>query len=172
MPLYKYLEFFPILEEGVYVAPSADVIGQVILKKDSSVWHQSVLRADINKIIIGSQTNIQDLTMIHVADQHPCIVEDHVTIGHRVVLHGCYIESGCTIGMGAIILNGVKVGANSIVGAGSLITENTIIPEGHLVYGSPAKIIRPLSEEEINNSCYWANKYIKVKDHYIHAMDS
>lgn len=149
----------PKIHETAFIAENAVVIGDVEIGEDSSVWYGAVLRGDVNYIRIGKRTNIQDASVIHVSSKtHPTVLEDEVTLGHRVTLHGCYIETGCLIGIGAIILDGVRVGRNSLVAAGSLVTPNIQIPPRSLVMGSPARVKRELTDEEIYNlSHFWQN---------------
>lgn len=149
----------PQIHETAFIAETAVVIGDVEIGKESSVWYGSVLRADVNYIRVGERVNIQDASIVHVSSKtHPTILEDEITIGHRVTLHGCRIEKGCLIGIGSIILDGARVGKNSLVVAGSLITPNTIIPENSLVMGSPARVKRKLSAEEIKDlERFWKN---------------
>jgi carbonic anhydrase/acetyltransferase-like protein (isoleucine patch superfamily) len=131
---------------SAFVAPSADVMGDVSLGEDTSVWYHAVLRGDISPIVVGPRTNIQDLTMVHVDEDLPCTIGADVGVGHRCVLHGCTIEDGCLIGMGAVLLNRVHVGAGSVIGAGSVVPEGMRIPPGSLVMGVPAKVIRPVDD--------------------------
>jgi carbonic anhydrase/acetyltransferase-like protein (isoleucine patch superfamily) len=149
----------PKIHESVFVAENATVIGDVEIDENSSVWFGSVLRGDVNFIHIGKRTNIQDGSIIHVSSKtHPTIIEDEVTLGHRVTLHGCHIETGCLIGIGAIVLDGVRVGRNSLVAAGSLLTPGTEIPPRSLVMGTPARVKRQLTNEEIYNLArFWQN---------------
>jgi carbonic anhydrase/acetyltransferase-like protein (isoleucine patch superfamily) len=149
----------PKIHESVFVAENATIVGDVEIGEDSSVWFGSILRGDVNFIRVGRRTNIQDGSIIHVSSNtHPTIVEDEVTLGHRVTLHGCYIETGCLIGIGAIILDGVRIGRNSLVAAGSLVTPNTKISPRSLVMGSPARVKRELTDEEIYNQArFWQN---------------
>ena len=135
------------LHPSAFIAPTADLMGDVDLAEDSSVWYQAVLRGDIGPIRIGARSNIQDLTMVHVDEGIPCIVGADVTVGHRCVLHGCTIEDECLIGMGSVLLNSVRVGSGSIIGAGSVVTEGRDIPPGSLVMGVPAKVVRPVDED-------------------------
>ena len=142
----------PNIHETAFIAESAVIIGDVEIGEQASVWYGSILRGDVNYIRIGNRTNIQDGSVIHVSSKtHPTILEDEITVGHRVTLHGCYVETGCLIGIGAIILDGVRVGEKSLVAAGSLLTPNTIIPPRSLVMGTPAKVKRELNDEEIAN---------------------
>lgn len=142
----------PNIDKTAFIAETAVIIGDVEIGEQSSVWYGSILRGDVNYIRIGNRTNIQDASVIHVSSKtHPTILEDEITVGHRVTLHGCYVETGCLIGIGAIILDGVRVGENSLVAAGSLLTSNTKIPPRSLVMGTPAKVKRELDDEEIKN---------------------
>ncbi len=149
----------PKIDESVFVAENAVVIGDVEVGKDSSIWYGCILRGDVNYIRIGERTNIQDASVIHVTSKtHPTILEDEITVGHRVTLHGCYVESNCLIGINSVILDGARIGKNSLVAAGSLVTPNTKIPEGSLVMGSPAKVKRALSADEIKDlEKFWRN---------------
>jgi len=149
----------PKIHETAFVAETAVVIGDVEIGENSSFWYGSIIRGDVNYIRIGARTNIQDASVLHVSSKtHPTVLEDEITLGHRVTLHGCYIETGCLIGIGAIILDGVRVGRNSLVAAGSLITPNTKIPPRSLVVGSPARVKRELTDDEINNQArFWQN---------------
>jgi len=139
----------PQLGEGVFVAPSADVIGNVVVGAHSSIWYGAVLRADVESIRVGAETSIQDHTVVHVdSSGYSTVIGDRVTVGHSVVLHGCSIGDDALIGIGSIILNGAEVGAGAMVGAGSLVTPGTKIPPGMLAVGSPARVKRPLTDEE------------------------
>ena len=165
----------PKIKKSVFIAPSADVIGDVKIGKDSAVWFGCVVRADIHKIRIGKRTNIQDLSMIHVthytksdkSDGNPTIIGDDVTVGHRVMLHGCEIEDACLIGMSATILDGAVIGKESIVGAGSLVTKNKKFPPRSLIMGSPAKVIRELNDDEVAFLYKSAKNYVEFKNRYI-----
>lgn len=149
----------PTIHQTAFVAENATIIGDVEIGAQSSVWFGSVLRGDVNFIRVGARSNVQDGCVIHVSTKtNPTIIEDEVTLGHRVTLHGCHIESGCLIGIGAILLDGVSVGKNSLVAAGSLLTPNTLVPPGSLVLGSPARVRRELSTDEIYNLArFWQN---------------
>ena len=149
----------PKIHETAFIAETAVVIGDVEIGENSSVWYGSVIRGDVNYIRIGARTNVQDASVLHVSSKtHPTVLEDEITLGHRVTLHGCYIETGCLIGIGTIILDGVRVGRNSLVAAGSLVTPNTKIPPRSLVMGSPARVKRELTDDEINNQArFWQN---------------
>ena len=157
----------PKIHDTAFIAENAVIIGDVEIGEQSSVWYGSILRGDVNSIRIGARTNIQDASVIHVTSKaHDTIVEDEVTLGHRVTLHGCYVETGCLIGIGAIVLDGARIGKNSLVAAGSLVTPKTQIPPRSLVMGSPARVKRELSKDEIEDlPRFWRN-YIKLSEHY------
>lgn len=158
---------WPQIAASAYIDPAAVIIGDVVLGEDSSVWPLSVIRGDVHYIRIGARTNIQDGCVLHVMrDEHPLILGDDVTIGHSVTLHGCTIESRCLIGMGAVILNAVKVGTGSIVAAGTLLTEGTIVPPGSLVMGSPGKVKRPLTAADQASIDAYAARYVEYKNIY------
>jgi len=146
--LDKFLRQQPKLGRGVYIARGATVLGAVTLGDGASVWYGVVLRADINRIVVGRGTNIQDNAVLHLSEELPCILGDRVTVGHSAVLHACTVEDECLIGMGAVVLDGAVIGAQSIVGAKALVTQGTRIPPGSLVLGAPAKVVRPLTEAE------------------------
>ncbi len=160
--LEKHLSQDPRIPDTAYVAKEAVLIGDVTLGEFASVWPGCVLRGDINSISIGDRTNIQDGTIIHLADDHGVEIGNDVTVGHGAIIHACKIEAECLIGMGATIMDGAVIERNSIIGAGSLITANTRIPPGSLAMGAPAKIVRTLSEDEQLKIKYWASKYLKV----------
>jgi carbonic anhydrase/acetyltransferase-like protein (isoleucine patch superfamily) len=160
--LEKFLGQAPRVDPTAYVAPQATVVGDVRLGAHSSVWPGCVLRGDINYIAVGDGTNIQDGTVVHLADEFPAIIGAYATIGHLAMIHACVVEDECLIGMHATILDGAVVGAQTIVGAGALVTKGMKIPPGSLVVGAPAKIQRTLSTEERASLRHWAEKYIQV----------
>ena len=133
-----------------YKADSADIVGDVELSEDCSVFFNAVIRGDHHKIVIGENTNIQDCVVIHTGTKYPVSIGKNVTIGHGAIVHGCEIGDNVLIGMGAIIMNGCKIGSNSIIGAGALVTEHTVVEEGSVVFGSPAKVKRQVTEKEID----------------------
>lgn len=135
-----------MIDPSAYIAPGAQVLGAVSLGARASVWYNCVLRADMEPITIGEETNIQDLSMIHVDEGIPCRIGAHVGVGHRAILHGCTVEDDSLIGMGAILLNGVHVGTGSVIGAGAVLTEGTAVPPGSLVLGIPGRVVRPVDE--------------------------
>lgn len=172
--VHKFKEYTPNLGERTWIAPSADVIGEVTCGEDCSIWFGCVVRGDVHYIKIGDRVNIQDLSMVHVthykksdrSDGNPTIIGNDVTIGHRVMLHGCTIEDACLIGMSATILDGAVIGKESIVGAGALVTKGKIFPPRSLIMGSPAKVVRELSEEEVKELYASASRYVKFKEDY------
>ena len=152
--------------EDLFIAPGAVCMGDVALGKDCSIWYHATVRADRAPIKIGSGSNIQDNCVVHVDKGFPVTIGNYVTVGHGAILHGCQVGDGSLIGMGAIILNGAKIGKNCIVAAGALVTQNTEIPDGMLAMGSPAKVIRKLSEEEIASNRKNAEEYIEEAREY------
>lgn len=150
----------PVIHPSAFVAPNATVIGEVTLLENSSVFYGAVLRADNNAIVIGAGSNIQDGCILHADPPYPVTVGCGCTVGHSAILHGCTVGDNSLIGMGAIVLNGAQIGRDCIVGAGALVTQNTVIPDGSLVVGSPAKIKRSLTPEEIESNRRSAAGYI------------
>lgn len=145
---YRYKEHVPKIDETAFIADGAKIIGDVTIGADSSIWFHVVLRGDEGKIVIGNRTSIQDNTVGHLYEGYPLIVEDEVTVGHSVILHGCTIKKGALIGMGATILDGAVIGENSIIGANTLIPAGKEIPPNSLVVGSPGKVIREINEKD------------------------
>jgi carbonic anhydrase/acetyltransferase-like protein (isoleucine patch superfamily) len=156
----------PTIHSSAWVVPGATVIGDVILEEESSVWYGAVLRGDINRIIIGPRSNIQDNAVVHLDTNYPTTMGELVTVGHTAVVHACTIDNEVLIGMGAIILDDVEVGARSIIGANALVTIGTKIPPGSLVLGSPAKIRRQLSLDEQKDIARWAWSYVETAKQY------
>ena len=158
--------FFPRLGKNVFIDPSAQLIGRVKIGDYSSVWPQCVLRADINRIVIGSHTNLQDLSLFHVETNHACRVGDYVTVGHQVTLHACTVRDQSLIGIGSIVLDGAVIEEACLVGAGSLVTHGQKLKSGSLYFGRPAKFVRKLSRKEIGGLKTWALRYVQyAKDH-------
>lgn len=151
----------PRLGADVFIAPGAIVTGAVTLGDRVSVWYHAVLRADLNRIEVDEGSNIQDNAVLHLGDDSPCLVGRHVTVGHGALVHGCTVEDDAVIGMGAIVLDGAVIGAGALVGAGAVVTPGTRIPPGMLAVGSPAKAIRPLTDEERARLRSWAMKYVE-----------
>ena len=165
--LRPYRGLLPTVHPTAYVDPSAQVIGDVHIGVESSVWMNVVIRGDVNAIRIGRRTNIQDGTIVHVMrDTHPTTVGDEVTVGHAAVLHGCTIHDRCLIGMGAHLLNGAEIGRDSIVAAGTLVTEETKTPPRSLVMGRPGRVTRPLTDEEVASIGDYAQRYVGYKKDY------
>ncbi len=157
---------YPAIHPSAFVAPGADVIGRVRLAKQASVWFGCVLRGDVNRIEIGEATNIQDGSILHVDDSSPCRIADHVHVGHHANLHGCVVERGAMIGIGAIVLSGARVGAGAIVGAGSVVLEGTRIPPRSLAVGVPAKVVRPVTAQDLVYIRRWVATYVRLAKHY------
>ena len=148
MAIYQLDQLSPQLHPTAWVADSAQVIGNVILAQDSSVWFGVVIRGDTETIEIGEGSNIQDGTVLHADHGKPLVVGKHVTVGHKVMLHGCTVGDGSLIGIGSVVLNGARIGKGCIVGAGSLVTEGKDFPDGSMIMGSPAKVVRALTPEQ------------------------
>lgn len=149
MTVRRFKQHTPRIHESCFIEDSAQIIGDVEIGEDSSVWFNTVIRGDVNPIRIGRRTNIQDLSMIHVLkDRYPTYLGDEVTVGHHVVLHGCRVGNRVLVGMGAILMDDVEVGDDCVIAAGALLTPGTRIPPGSLVVGSPAKVKRPITDQE------------------------
>ncbi len=158
----------PLLADDVFLAPGTVVIGDVHIGQGSSIWFNSVVRGDVDQIRIGQRVNVQDLSMIHVTGgKHPTIIDDDVTLGHRVIIHGCHIEARCLIGMGTIVMDGAVVAEGSIVGAGAVVTPGTHIPPGTLALGAPARPKRPLTDKESQALLDSASRYALYASSYL-----
>jgi carbonic anhydrase/acetyltransferase-like protein (isoleucine patch superfamily) len=158
--LDTFLRKQPKLDKGVYIANTGVVVGDVTLGAHSSVWYGALLRGDINRIVVGHHSNIQDLAVLHVADKYPCIVGNWVTVGHSAIVHACKVGDETLVGMGAVILDGSVIGKQCIIGAKALVTQGTKIPPGSMVLGAPARVVRKLSPEERAGLKWWAEKYV------------
>ena len=158
--LDKFLRRQPRLGKGAFIARTAVVIGDVTLGAHSSVWYGAVLRGDINRIVVGHHSNVQDNAVLHLADDFACVLGNWVTVGHSAVVHACQVGDECLVGMGAVILDGAVIGKQSIIGAKALVTQGTKIPPGSLVLGAPAKVVRKLTKEERAGLKWWAQKYV------------
>ncbi len=174
MPLEKYMNHMPGIGQHVFLHSSAQVIGEVSIGNDSSIWCNVVLRGDVNRIVIGHHSNIQDLTMGHVSHKStskplgsPLLIGNHVTIGHSVILHGCNIGNDCLIGMGSIIMDDVIVNDRVMLGAGSLVPPGKKLESDMLYMGRPALPIRSLTDDEIAYLKYSAMHYVKLKNTYL-----
>ncbi|MSU37055.1 MAG: gamma carbonic anhydrase family protein, partial [Pedosphaera sp.] len=158
--LDTFLRRQPVLGRDVYIARGAVVLGDVTLGEHCSVWFNAVLRGDINRIVVGHHSNIQDNAVLHLADDLPCIVGDWVTIGHSANVHACRVGNECLIGMGATVLDGAEIGDQCLIGANALVTPGTKIPPGSMAIGSPARVVRALSPQERSDLKHWAEKYV------------
>ncbi len=157
----------PTLGQSVFIARGAIVLGDVRLGDHSSVWYNAVLRGDINQILVGHHTNIQDGAVLHLADDLPCVLGNYVSVGHRAVVHACTVGDEVLVGMGSIVLDGAVIGEQSIVGAGALVTQGKEIPPGSLVLGSPARVSRKLTPEEKAGLKRLAEKYVSLAAYYL-----
>jgi carbonic anhydrase/acetyltransferase-like protein (isoleucine patch superfamily) len=164
--ILKFKEFYPTIAKSAWIAPSADLIGNISIDEDSSVWFGCVIRADVNEVKIGKKTNIQDLSCIHTDVDTKTIIGNNVTIGHKVMLHGCTIEDNCLIGMSATILDNAIIGEGSIVGANSLVTSGKVFPPRSLIMGSPAKVVKELTKEDVDKLIKHAAHYVEYKNDY------
>ena len=168
----EFFERKPSIHPTAFVAPTAALIGHVTLEEESSVWYNAVLRGDINRIHIGPRSNIQDGSVVHLADDYPAIIGELVTVGHMAMIHACTIADECLIGMGAILLDGAEIGARSIIGAGALVTSGTKIPPGSLVLGSPGKVVKTLDLDDQAKIRTWAEKYVGVSRRFLERARS
>ena len=166
MAVYQLDQHTPTVDPTAWIADSAQVMGNVVLAEHASVWFGAVLRGDTETITVGKGSNIQDLSVLHADTGKPMTVGDNVTVGHKVMLHGCTIGDGSLIGIGAIVLNGAKIGKNCVVGAGSLVTENKVFPDGSMIMGSPAKVVRELTPEQIQGLALSAMHYVENAKRY------
>lgn len=158
--LDSFLRKKPTLGKDVYIAKGAVVVGDVTIGDHSSVWYNAVVRGDINKIVIGHSTNIQDNAVLHLADDYACILGDYVTVGHSAIVHACTVGNESLVGMGAVILDGAEIGEQCLIGARSLVVGGMKVPPGSMVLGSPARVIKQLTSEERANLKHWATKYV------------
>ncbi|MES1164915.1 MAG: gamma carbonic anhydrase family protein [Verrucomicrobiota bacterium] len=163
----RYLASLPVIGARVLVAPGAAVVGDVRLAEDASVWYGCVLRGDLAPVTVGARTNVQDGSVLHVADDGPCVIGADVVVGHRAMLHACRVEDACLIGMQATVLDDAVIGAGSVVGAGAVVTQRTVIPPRSLVLGVPAKVVRTLTAEDEAFHRAHAAKYVRLKDNYL-----
>ncbi|REL27451.1 gamma carbonic anhydrase family protein [Thalassotalea euphylliae] len=163
---YQLGKLVPLVDQSCFIAPNASVIGNVELKPNASIWFNVVMRGDMDKITIGEDSNIQDGSILHVDKGFPIEVGKQVTVGHKVMLHGCTIGDLSLIGMNAVVLNGAKIGKGCIIGANSLVTEGMEVPDGHLALGSPAKVIKPLDEKTRELLMQSAEHYVQNGQRY------
>ena len=167
----SFLSKNPTIGKGVYIARGAVVLGDVILGDSSSVWPNAVLRGDINRIVIGHHSNIQDTAVLHLADEHECVVGNYTTVGHGAVVHACRVGDEVLVGMRSTILDGAEIGDQCIVGAASLVTQGMQVPPGSLVWGVPATIVRALTTEERQEIRAFAEKYVQLAAHYLRRAE-
>jgi gamma-carbonic anhydrase len=170
-PLTAQLDTFlrkpPVLGKDVYIADGAKVVGDVSIGDYSSVWFNAVLRGDINCIRIGHHSNVQDNSVLHLADNFPCVLGNYVTVGHAAIVHACTVEDEVLVGMGAVVLDGAVIGTQSLIGARALVTQNMKVPPGSLVLGAPARVVRQLTGAEKNSLRAMAEKYVQVAAYYL-----
>ena len=164
--IYSLKDKTPTIDDSCFIAPSADVIGDVVLKKNASVWFNCTIRADNDTITIGENSNIQDGSVLHVDPGCPINIAANCTIGHKVMLHGCSIDENTLIGINAVILNGAKIGKNCIIGANALVTEGTKIPDGSMALGSPAKVVKSLPQEASKLIAEGAEHYVDNSERF------
>ena len=164
--LIAFNHILPSVDESCFVAESADVIGNVMLEQGANIWYNTVIRGDLEPITVGANTNIQDLCTVHTSRHFPTVIGAYVTVGHRAICHGCTIEDRVLVGMGSIILDGAYVESDVIIGAGSLVPPGKRIPSGSLVMGSPAKVVRTLTSEEIESIKQSAVHYVSLSQQY------
>lgn len=157
---------YPIIDETAYISESVDIIGDIIIEKNVNIWFGARLRADMNKMVIGENSNVQENSVVHIDREFETIIGKNVTIGHGAIIHGCSIADNVLVGMGAIILNGAKVGKNTIIGAGALITQGKEFEDGVLLLGNPAKVIRKLTDDEVKSIQKSADNYVALSNKY------
>jgi gamma-carbonic anhydrase len=159
--LDTFLRKKPAVAPDAYIASTAVVVGDVTMGEKSSIWYNAVARGDINRIVIGHHSNVQDNAVLHLADDYACLIGNYVTVGHSAVVHACTVGDECLVGMGAIVLDGAVIGEQSLIGARALVTQRMKIPPGSLVMGSPARVVRELTSEERAGLKAWAEKYVE-----------
>jgi carbonic anhydrase/acetyltransferase-like protein (isoleucine patch superfamily) len=163
----RYLDATPVIHPTAFIAPGAVIVGDVEIGEEASVWYGAVLRADLNRIRVGPRSNIQDQSVLHLADDLGVYLGQYVTCGHASILHACTVDDEVLIGMGATILDGAEIGARSVIGANALVTQGTKIPPGSLVLGAPAKVRRAMTLDEQASVRDWADKYVHLSRAYI-----
>ncbi|TGK60168.1 gamma carbonic anhydrase family protein [Leptospira wolffii] len=166
--ILEYMGKRPVIGEEVFLAPGSQVVGDVIIGKNSSIWFQTLIRGDVNYIRIGENVNIQDMTVVHVSkDHHPVEIGNNVSIGHRAVIHGCKLRDNSFVGMGAILMDGVELGEYAFVAAGAMVTPGKIIPPGSMVMGSPGKVVREITDKERQMIEKTTANYVNYKNNYL-----
>jgi len=169
--LVSYKQYKPEIDDSAFIAQNSTIIGRCTIGQNCSIWFNAVLRADVNEIIVGNGTNVQDGCVIHCDEDYKTTIGENVTIGHNAIIHGCTIGENCIIGMGSTVLDGAVIGENVIVGANSLVTSGKIIPAGVLVMGSPAKVVRMLTAEEIEGIRHSVKGYVSLSREYINGIE-
>lgn len=169
--IFPFENHSPTVDPSTFIAPTAVVIGRATILEGASIWFHTVIRADINEIFVGKNTNIQDACLLHVTNKHPLSVGDRVTVGHGAILHGCKIEEDCLISMGSIVLDGAVVGRGSIIAAGAVVAPGTLIPEESLVMGIPGKVVRQLTQEDRSKIERGWQNYLGYSDRYRVLME-
>ncbi len=172
MPIYRLGEHTPQIDPQSWVAPNATLIGQVVLRRNASVWWNCTLRGDTDRLTVGENSNIQDNSVLHTDPGIPLVVGKNVTVGHRVILHGCTVGDNSLIGMGSTLLNGAVIGKNCLIGANTLIPEGKVIPDRSLVVGLPGRIVRELTDEEVANLQLSADRYVAQWRRYVRELGS
>ena len=170
MAIYELDGVAPQVSDSSWVADSAQVMGRVVLGEDASIWFGTVVRGDTESITIGAGSNIQDASVLHADFGKPLVVGERVTVGHQVMLHGCTIGDESLIGIGAVVLNGAKIGKNCLVGAGALVTEGKEFPDGSMIIGSPAKVVRQLTPEQMEGLLASAGHYVANAQRFRHTL--
>jgi carbonic anhydrase/acetyltransferase-like protein (isoleucine patch superfamily) len=165
--IVRHLDSSPRIHPTAFTAANATILGDVTVGEESSIWFQTVLRADIHRIVIGPRSNIQDGSVIHLSDEYGIEVGELVTVGHKAVLHACKVDNEVLVGMGAIVLDGAEIGARSIIGASALVTGGMVFPPGSLILGAPAKVVRTLTLDEQAGIRVWADRYVQLSREYL-----
>lgn len=166
MAIYKLGNATPNIDESVFVADTATIIGSVVIEENASIWYGASIRADNEPIAIGAGSNVQENAVLHTDPGYPMMIEQNVTVGHQAMLHGCTIKEGSLIGIQAIVLNGAVIGRNCLVGAGAVVTEGKVFPDNSLILGAPAKVVRELTDAQIAGLKRAAKSYIERREHY------
>lgn len=164
--IYPYYDKHPKIAESAFIADGVTITGDVTIGEETSIWFNTVIRGDVSATIIGNRVNIQDLSLLHQSPQYPLIIEDDVTIGHQVTLHSCTIRKNALIGMGSIILDGAEIGEGAFIGAGSLVPQGKVIPPNTLAFGRPAKVVRELTKEDLDEMERIRREYVERGQYY------
>ncbi len=164
--IYPYLDKYPTIAESAFIADGVTITGDVTIGEESSIWFQTVIRGDVSPTIIGNRVNIQDQSMLHQSPKYPLIIEDDVTVGHQVLLHSCTIRKNALIGMGSIVLDGAEIGEGAFIGAGSLVPQGKVIPPNTLAFGRPAKVVRELTQEDLDDMARIRREYVEKGQFY------